>query len=107
MRSILLVLVSAITSSICTAAQSEDCDVSDSVLRDMRPPASVKFIEARFSQSNYTCAIHATRIQVASLADLTGTEGVNARFALREMALEVSLNASYPTEKRLVLRSSS
>jgi hypothetical protein len=103
MRSILLILVSAITLSICTAAQSEECDVSESVLRDMRPPASVEFIEARFSQSDYTCAINATRIQAASLAEVTGTEGVNARFALREMALELSRNASSPSEKRLAL----
>ncbi|MBI5250990.1 MAG: DUF1311 domain-containing protein [Desulfomonile tiedjei] len=103
MRSILLIFVSAITLSICTAAQSDDCDVSESVLRDMRPPASAEFIEARFSQSDYTCAIYATRIQAASIAELAGTEGVNARFALREMALEISRNASYPSEKRLAL----
>jgi uncharacterized protein YecT (DUF1311 family) len=103
MRSILLIMVSAITLGISAAAQSGDCDVSESVLRDMRPPAGVEFIETRFSQSDYTCAINATRIQAASLAEVAGTKGVNARFALREMALEISRNVSHPSEQRLAL----
>ncbi len=103
MRAIPHILITAITLCIGAVAQGEDCDVSDSVLRDMRPPASAEFIKAHFSRSDYTCAIHATRIQAVSLSGLPGIEGINARFALREMALEFSRNASYPSEQRLAL----
>jgi hypothetical protein len=52
MRAILLIFVGVITLCICTGAQSEDCDASDSMLRDMRPPYETRIKELGIAEGN-------------------------------------------------------
>jgi tetratricopeptide (TPR) repeat protein len=98
-----MIIICTLILLTCTIAYGESCDISDSALRKMQPSVAMEFIKKRFKASDYTCAIHMTRMQSEQLVNFTGQKGVDARFALREMALELSQNKSYPSEKSLEL----
>lgn len=102
MRAIRLIIGLLVLCS-CATAQAKDCEISDNSLSHLQPPAGVEFTTSQFAASEYTCAIHATQILAASLTSLPGTEGIDARFALREMAIDIGRNTAYPSEPRVAL----
>lgn len=87
-------IICALILLICTVAYGEGCNINDSVLRDMQRSIAIEFIKERFKASDYTCAIRATRIQSEQLINITGQEGIDARFTLRETALELASTSS-------------
>lgn len=89
-----LIIICALILLICTVAYGDSCNINDSVLQKMQPSVAMAFIKERFKASDYACAIRATRMQSEQLANLNGQEGIDARFTLREMALELASTSS-------------
>lgn len=79
------------------------CSVEDSEIREMPIPDCQEFVRQCFISADYGCGIHAVRLKAGAVDALSGVEGIDARFALRELALELTRNIAYPPEERIKL----
>jgi hypothetical protein len=69
----------------------------------MPMPDCQEFVRQRFASADYGCGIHAVQVKAEAVDILPGIEGIDARFALRELALELTRNPEYPPEERVKL----
>ncbi len=63
----------------------------------------LEFIKSRFAVNDFVCAIEAANELATTLIALPGIDGIDARFSLRELALEIGRNTTYPSEFRTSL----
>jgi len=89
-----LLLAALDAGAACTAAHAEVASRSEDLQR---------FVVAGFASGNFDCAIRAMELQSGVRSRAAGTEGADARFALRNLALQVNRDTAYPAEMRLAL----
>lgn len=63
----------------------------------------LKLIKNHFAANDYAMTIQATEALSDKLQPMTGVEYIAARYALWDLALDISKNTSYPSESRLAL----
>lgn len=102
MRTVYLI-IGALAICFGGPVHAKECEFSDDSHPRLPPPAYTEAIESQFAASAYECAIRATQKLAISLASLPDKEEYDARFALREMAIKISRNPSYPSGQRLEL----
>ena len=98
-----LVLAAGIGIFQMAAAQASCESNSDDSLRMLSPDQLEAFVRKSFSASDYECGIHAVEIRATAVLGLSGAEGVDGRFALRNLALGINQDAAFPSDKRLLL----
>jgi hypothetical protein len=79
------------------------CISSDEQLAERASRDLESFVAERFAAADFDCATRAVELQSQSRALRKGPDGVDARFALRNLALQVNHNAAYPWDKRIAL----
>lgn len=99
MRTVCLV-ISVLAICFCGVAHAQECEFSNDNHPRLPLGPSMLAIESQFAASAYECATRATQKLALSLLSLPNREGYDARFALREMAINISRNVAYPSEQR-------
>lgn len=92
--------ISVLAICFCGIAHAQECEVSNDSYPRLALVPSIQAIESQVAASAYECATRATQRLALSLVTLPDREGYDARFALREVAINISRNASYPSEQR-------
>jgi hypothetical protein len=95
-----------ITVLICSAvrtvsAAEAHCQVE--ALGSMSSDQAATLIRQQLSATDYDCAVQTTLARAAVAGQGTGSEGVEGRFALRELALDLAQSAAYPADTRVRL----
>lgn len=83
-------------------AHAHECDTPSPQEPRVRSEGA-DIAKEKFSGRQYPCALQWVKLAVGALASVPGREGVDARFALREMALALSTDPSHPLDQRLAL----
>lgn len=84
---------------ICSA-EAKDCS---QLGKDASTKASIEYVQHLIAYSEYQCAVQTTSLLARSFATLPNRDGFDARFALREIALELAKNSNIPLSFRVEL----
>jgi hypothetical protein len=77
--------------------------LSEQYLRDQSSVDLERFVSERFANADFDCGIRAVELQSQIRSMQEGPDGVDARFALRNLALKLNQNIAYPSDKRIGL----
>ncbi len=87
--------------AVSTAHAATSCATSDAALLGASSPVAIGLIEDRLRAGDISCAAEMMHSRARALAAVTGPAGIDARFALRELALAVVEDRSLPSAERL------
>jgi len=87
-----------------SAARAQiSCGNNDSALVNPSSSVAIKLIEERARAGDFSCAVAMTHARARALARVAGTDGVDARFELRELVLGIAEEKALPSAGRLQL----
>jgi tetratricopeptide (TPR) repeat protein len=79
------------------------CENNDMALDNLSSSVAMGLIEEHARAGDFSCAAGMTRARARALATVNGADGVNARFALRELALAIAEDKALSSSGRLQL----
>lgn len=82
------------------------CQSAAASARDASTPAAVDLLRQRIRDGEIACAAALMAVRVSSLASIRGAAGVDARYAMRQLALSVAENTTLSPVARLAFAKS-
>jgi hypothetical protein len=89
--------------AVSPARAQVSCGSSDPALVDPSSSVAIKLIQGRARAGDFSCAAEMMHSRARALATVMGSAGIDARFALRELALAIAEDKSFPSAGRLRL----